>query len=141
LPSAAPEPPPVERESRAAAIKRGYTAGARSLASRSITGLARTGVTPNALTTAGVTLCAVASVLVLFENRNEILFYWAGAVVFVVGSVLDILDGALARGREGDSVRRVPRLDHRPCERGLMLTAIAYVRIHARAATSSSRSR
>ena len=42
-------------------------------------------------------LCAVASVLVYFEYRNEILFYWAGALVFVVGSVLDILDGALAR--------------------------------------------
>jgi CDP-diacylglycerol--glycerol-3-phosphate 3-phosphatidyltransferase len=54
-------------------------------------------VTPNALTTSGVLLCAVASVLVYFENRNEILFYWAGALVFVLGSVLDILDGALAR--------------------------------------------
>jgi CDP-diacylglycerol--glycerol-3-phosphate 3-phosphatidyltransferase len=54
-------------------------------------------VTPNALTTAGVTLCLAASVLVFFANRNEWLFYWAGAIVFVVGSVLDILDGALAR--------------------------------------------
>jgi CDP-diacylglycerol---glycerol-3-phosphate 3-phosphatidyltransferase len=78
-------------------VKAGYTSGARSLASRSIVGLARTRVTPNALTTAGVTLCLVASVLVFFENRNEWLFYWSGAIVFVVGSVLDILDGALAR--------------------------------------------
>src|ERR671935_326984 len=78
-------------------VKHGYTTGARSLASRSIVGLARTRVTPNALTAAGVTLCLVASVLVFFENRNEWLFYWAGAIVFVVGSVLDILDGALAR--------------------------------------------
>jgi CDP-diacylglycerol--glycerol-3-phosphate 3-phosphatidyltransferase len=54
-------------------------------------------VTPNALTTAGVTLCLAAAVLVTFENRNHLLFYWLGAVVFVVGSVLDILDGALAR--------------------------------------------
>jgi CDP-diacylglycerol--glycerol-3-phosphate 3-phosphatidyltransferase len=54
-------------------------------------------VTPNALTTAGVTLCLAASVLVFFEHRNEILFYWLGAAIFVVGSVLDILDGALAR--------------------------------------------
>jgi CDP-diacylglycerol---glycerol-3-phosphate 3-phosphatidyltransferase len=60
-------------------------------------GLARTRVTPNALTAAGVTLCVAAAVLVFFENRNEILFYWLGAGVFVVGSVLDILDGALAR--------------------------------------------
>ena len=78
-------------------VKAGYTSGARSLASRSIVGLARTRVTPNALTAAGVTLCLVASVLVFFEDRNEWLFYWAGAIVFVVGSVLDILDGALAR--------------------------------------------
>src|SRR3989441_3393699 len=78
-------------------VKHGYTAGARTLASRSIVGLARTRVTPNALTTAGVSLCLGASVLVFFENRNEFLFYWLGAVVFVVGSILDILDGALAR--------------------------------------------
>ncbi len=78
-------------------FKDGYTIGARSLASRSIVGLARTRVTPNALTAAGVTLCLAASVLVFLENRNAWLFYWAGAVVFVVGSVLDILDGALAR--------------------------------------------
>jgi len=78
-------------------VKHGYTTGARSLASRSIGGLARTRVTPNALTASGVTLCLSASVLVFFEYRNEWLFYWAGAAVFVVGSILDILDGALAR--------------------------------------------
>jgi CDP-diacylglycerol---glycerol-3-phosphate 3-phosphatidyltransferase len=78
-------------------VKQGYTTGARSLASRSIVGLARTRVTPNALTTAGVSLCLAAAVLVYFEYQNELLFYWLGAFVFVVGSVLDILDGALAR--------------------------------------------
>jgi CDP-diacylglycerol--glycerol-3-phosphate 3-phosphatidyltransferase len=83
--------------SRAASLKQGYTQGARRLATRSITGLARTRVTPNALTAAGVTLCAAAAVLVYFEYRNEFLFFWLGAVVFVVGSLLDILDGALAR--------------------------------------------
>ena len=75
----------------------GYTVGARTLATRSIGGLARTRVTPNALTAAGVLLCAAASVLVYFEYRDELLFFWLGAVVFVVGSLLDILDGALAR--------------------------------------------
>jgi CDP-diacylglycerol---glycerol-3-phosphate 3-phosphatidyltransferase len=83
--------------SRAASLKRGYTHGARRLASRSMLGLARTRVTPDALTACGVGLCIVAAVLVFFENRNEILFYWLGAAVFVVGSILDILDGALAR--------------------------------------------
>ncbi len=82
---------------RAAAIKLAYTSGARRIAMQSITGLARTRVTPNALTASGVTLCAAASVLVYFEYRNELLFFWAGAVVFVLGSILDILDGALAR--------------------------------------------
>jgi len=78
-------------------LKETYTAGARSLATRSIGGLARTRVTPNALTASGVTLCAIAAVLVYFEYRNELLFFWLGAAVFVVGSILDILDGALAR--------------------------------------------
>jgi CDP-diacylglycerol--glycerol-3-phosphate 3-phosphatidyltransferase len=78
-------------------VKNGYTTGARTLAARSIGSLARTRVTPNALTTAGVSLCLAASVVVFFENRNEWLFYWLGALLFVVGSILDILDGALAR--------------------------------------------
>jgi CDP-diacylglycerol---glycerol-3-phosphate 3-phosphatidyltransferase len=60
-------------------------------------GLARTRVTPNALTAAGVSLCAAAAIIVLFEDRDELLFFWLGAVVFVLGSILDILDGALAR--------------------------------------------
>jgi CDP-diacylglycerol--glycerol-3-phosphate 3-phosphatidyltransferase len=78
-------------------VKQGYTTGARTLASRSIVGLARTRVTPNALTTAGVSLCLAAAVIVYFESHNKFLFYWVGALVLVVGSILDILDGALAR--------------------------------------------
>jgi CDP-diacylglycerol--glycerol-3-phosphate 3-phosphatidyltransferase len=78
-------------------VKDGYTTGARSLASRSVTGLARTRVTPNTLTAAGVTLCLAAAVLVPFERSDKLLFYWLGAGTFVVGSILDILDGALAR--------------------------------------------
>ena len=78
-------------------VKQGYTTGARTLASRSIVGLARTRVTPNALTTAGVSLCLAAAVIVYFESHDKFLFYWVGALVFVVGSILDILDGALAR--------------------------------------------
>lgn len=80
-----------------ASIKATYTDGARRLASRSITGLARTRVTPSMLTATGVSLCALAAVLVYFEYRSEWLFFWLGAGVFVVGSLLDILDGALAR--------------------------------------------
>ena len=78
-------------------VKDGYTTGARTLASRSVTGLARTRVTPNALTATGVTLCVAAAVLAPFEDRSRVLVYWLAAAVFVVGSILDILDGALAR--------------------------------------------
>ena len=113
---------------RAAAIKQGYTTGARTLASRSVLGLARTRVTPNALTTSGVLLCGIASVLVLFEGRNELLFYWLAALVFVVGSVLDILDGALARagGKTTPFGAFLDSTTDRISE-GFMLTAIAYV--------------
>jgi CDP-diacylglycerol--glycerol-3-phosphate 3-phosphatidyltransferase len=83
--------------SRAAGVKESYTQGARRIASRSMVGLGRTRVTPNALTASGISLCVAASVLVFFEDRNEILFFWLGAVLFVAGSLLDILDGALAR--------------------------------------------
>jgi CDP-diacylglycerol--glycerol-3-phosphate 3-phosphatidyltransferase len=78
-------------------VKAGYTDGVRRLAARSIEGLARTRVSPNALTAAGVFLCAVAAVVVYFEYRSEVLCFWLGAALFVAGSVLDILDGALAR--------------------------------------------
>ena len=78
-------------------VKQGYTNGARRIASGSVGGLAKMDVNPNALTAAGVTLCAIAAVLVFFEDRREVLFFWAGAAVFVAGSLLDILDGALAR--------------------------------------------
>jgi len=113
---------------RAAALKHGYTTGARGLASRSVVSLTRTRITPNALTASGVTLCAVASVLVLFEGHNEILFYWAAAVVFVLGSLLDILDGALARAG-GKTTLFGAFLDSTTdrVSEGFMLTAIAFV--------------
>jgi CDP-diacylglycerol---glycerol-3-phosphate 3-phosphatidyltransferase len=114
--------------SRAAAIKQGYTSSARGLATRSVVGLARTRVTPNALTASGVLLCGTASILVLFENRSELLFYWLAAIVFVVGSLLDILDGALARagGKTTPFGAFLDSTTDRVSE-GFMLTAIAYV--------------
>jgi CDP-diacylglycerol--glycerol-3-phosphate 3-phosphatidyltransferase len=90
----------VARSEAIVAVKQGYTDGTRRLAARSITRLARTRVTPNALTTAGVALCVAAAALIPFENRNEFLFYWLAAALFIVGSILDILDGALARQSE-----------------------------------------
>ena len=56
------------------------------------------------LTLAGVTLCLVGAVLVGFEERNPKLFFWVGGILFVVGSVADILDGALARAASKGTV-------------------------------------
>ncbi len=113
---------------RAAALKHGYTTGARGLASRSVVGLTRTRITPNVLTASGVLLCGVASLLVLLEDRNEILWYWVAAVVFVLGSLLDILDGALARagGKTTPFGAFLDSTTDRVSE-GFMLTAIAYI--------------
>jgi CDP-diacylglycerol--glycerol-3-phosphate 3-phosphatidyltransferase len=118
----------VRTVNRGAAIRHGYTTGARTLALRSITGLARTRVTPNALTVSGVLLCGAASVLVLFEGRHELTFYWLAALVFVIGSVLDILDGALARagGKTTPFGSFLDSTTDRVSE-GFMLGAIAYV--------------
>jgi CDP-diacylglycerol--glycerol-3-phosphate 3-phosphatidyltransferase len=84
-------------ESAAARLKDGYSTGVRRLATRSIAGLARTRITPDLLTVLGLSICGAASVAVYFENRNELLWYWTGAALFWAGSLLDVLDGALAR--------------------------------------------
>jgi len=110
-------------------VKDGYTTGARSLASRSVTRLARTGVTPNILTTTGVSLCLVAAVLVPLEDRgDQVLVYWLAAAIFVIGSLLDILDGALARvgGKATPFGAFIDSTTDRVGE-GAMLAAIALV--------------
>ncbi len=63
-----------------------------------MTQLDQANVTPDALTISGVLVCIAGSVAVYFEYAGW-LFYWLGAALFVIGSVLDILDGALARSR------------------------------------------
>ena len=118
----------VNRSPTLARVKQSYTAEARRVASRSMTGLARTRVSPDALTAGGVLLCAAAAVLVYFEHRNEFFFYWAGGLLFVVGSILDILDGALAR-RSGRGTQFGAFLDSTidRLSEGLMLGAISLV--------------
>ena len=74
-------------------LKSGYTDGARSLASRSVVALKQSRVTPNQLTALGFSLNIAAAVL-LFEE-----LYIPAGIVFLVGSIIDILDGALARLR------------------------------------------
>ena len=76
--------------------KRVYTDEVRRIAGQSMTQLGDTRLTPDMLTVTGVGLCLVAAVLVYLEYLGWWMFL-LGAAVFVVGSVLDILDGALAR--------------------------------------------
>lgn len=78
-------------------FKTAYESEVRRVAMGAMAGLARTRVTPNQLTAVGVTLCAISAVVAYFQYRHEILFFWLGAGIFVLGSILDILDGALAR--------------------------------------------
>ena len=78
-------------------LQESYSTGVRRLASRLVVGLGRTRLTPDALTAIGLSTCAVAAVAVYFEYRNEILWFWVGAFLFWAGSLLDVLDGALAR--------------------------------------------
>ena len=81
-----------------ARAKQSYTDEARRLAAQSMAQLEDAKVTPDALTISGVGLCIAGSVAVFFEYLGWG-FYWLGAVLFVIGSVLDVLDGALARSR------------------------------------------
>jgi len=123
----------VTRVGTLASVKQSYTDGTRRLASRWISGLARTRVSPNALTAAGVTLCAISAVLVWFAGTGDEkwLLYWIAAIVFVVGSVLDILDGALARRSDKATPfgAFLDSISDRVSE-GFVLTAIALVLAH-----------
>ena len=83
-----------------ARVQSAYIGGARRLAASWMARLSRTRLTPDALTAAGVVLSIAGAVVVYFEHHGWG-YYWAGAALFVVGSVLDILDGALARSRGG----------------------------------------
>lgn len=60
--------------------------------------LGRTRLSPDVLTAAGVGLSVLGAVAVYLE-REGWGWLWIGAALFVVGSILDILDGALARSR------------------------------------------
>ena len=79
-------------------VKSAYTSEVRRLAGESMGQLERASVTPNALTAAGVALSVAGAVAVYFESAG-FWWFWIGAALFVLGSVLDILDGALARTR------------------------------------------
>jgi CDP-diacylglycerol--glycerol-3-phosphate 3-phosphatidyltransferase len=79
-------------------VQSGYITGVRRFAASAMAGLGRSRISPNALTAAGVGLSCLGGVAVYFEDRGWG-WFWVGAVLFVVGAILDILDGALARSR------------------------------------------
>jgi CDP-diacylglycerol--glycerol-3-phosphate 3-phosphatidyltransferase len=95
---------PSARVSELDRVKQEYTKAARLILARSMRGVARTKLTPDMLTLAGVTLCLAGAVLVGFEERNPKLYFWLGGLLFVVGSIADILDGALARAASKGTV-------------------------------------
>jgi CDP-diacylglycerol---glycerol-3-phosphate 3-phosphatidyltransferase len=79
-------------------LKQAYTSEGRAMASGLMARLGRTRVTPNMLSATGLALCIAGSVAVYFEYRAWWLFL-VGSALFVVGSLVDILDGALARSQ------------------------------------------
>ena len=105
-----------------ARIKTGYTNGGRGLGMALMGRFRSLPFTPNQLTVAGLSLNAVAGVLIYEQH-----FVWA-TVAFVAGSILDILDGALARSH-GKLTQFGSFLDSTTdrISEGLVLGAIALV--------------
>src|SRR5436190_5291232 len=77
-----------------ARLKDGYTNGGRSVALRFMQSFRSIPLTPNQLTTGGFLLNVAAGVLIYEQH-----WVWA-TVAFVAGSVIDALDGALARAHD-----------------------------------------
>lgn len=84
--------------SRLGSLKDAYTQGGRRLAARAMARLGRSWITPNMLSATGVLTCIAGAVIVYFEYEAWWLFL-VGSFVFFLGSLLDILDGALARSQ------------------------------------------
>jgi CDP-diacylglycerol---glycerol-3-phosphate 3-phosphatidyltransferase len=103
-------------------IKTGYTNGGRGLGMALMGRFRSLPFTPNQVTVAGLSLNGVAAVLIYDER-----FVWA-TVAFVAGSILDILDGALARSH-GKLTQFGSFLDSTTdrISEGLVLGAIALV--------------
>lgn len=74
-------------------LQREYTDGSRRVIGGLINRITRIPVTGNQITAAGFVLNVVAAVLIYREQ------WIAGGMVFLVGSILDVFDGAVARAR------------------------------------------
>jgi CDP-diacylglycerol---glycerol-3-phosphate 3-phosphatidyltransferase len=103
-------------------IKTGYTNGGRGLGMALMGRFRSLPFTPNQVTVAGLSLNGVTAVLIYEEH-----FVWA-TIAFIVGSILDILDGALARSH-GKLTQFGSFLDSTTdrISEGLVLGAIALV--------------
>lgn len=81
-------------------LQKYYIGGVRRavgwIVGRSLPVFVKLGITPNRMTSAGVSLCVAASGLVLLAHYDRV-FYWVAAAVFFVGAMLDVFDGTLAR--------------------------------------------
>ena len=74
-------------------LQHGYTSGARRAVAGIVSHATRLPVTANQVTAAGFLLNVAAAVLIFQE-------WWIVAgIVFIVGSILDVFDGAIARSR------------------------------------------
>ncbi len=74
-------------------LQQGYTSGARKLVSDLVGGLRSIPVTANQVTAVGFLLNVIAAVLIYEEQ------WIVAGVVFLVGSILDVFDGAIARSK------------------------------------------
>jgi CDP-diacylglycerol--glycerol-3-phosphate 3-phosphatidyltransferase len=74
-------------------LQQGYTTGARRLVADVVRGFRRVPVTANQVTAVGFLLNIVAATLIYQE------LWIAAGIAFLVGSILDIFDGAIARSR------------------------------------------
>ncbi len=74
-------------------LQQGYTSGVRKLVSDLVGGLRSLPVTANQVTAVGFLLNVAAAVLIYHER------WIVAGVVFLIGSILDVFDGAIARSK------------------------------------------
>jgi CDP-diacylglycerol--glycerol-3-phosphate 3-phosphatidyltransferase len=103
-------------------LQHGYTRGVRRMVADAVRPLRRVPITANQVTAAGFCMNTIAAVLVYRQ------LYILAGVVFLLGSILDIFDGAIARSRGEDGPRGafVDSTVDRVAE-GLVLGAVALV--------------
>jgi phosphatidylglycerophosphate synthase len=80
-------------------LQHGYTSGVRRIVGDVVKQFRRLPVTANQVTAVGFVLNVVAAVLIYHE------LWIAAGMTFLVGSILDIFDGAIARSRGEDGPR------------------------------------